>query len=169
MGLGRLGVDAGDRDRRRARHALLGSFSELQAAFFLGALEGSLSLAVRSTRALDRPLHRGDPVDPVLRAPLRLLRRAPFGLAMAAPPGRARTGPNSGKSTLFNALLGESRAIVSPVPGTTRDVVAEPWVIAGFPFRLADSAGLRASSDSSSASESLGPGAPSSPLISSSC
>lgn len=55
--------------------------------------------------------------------------------------------PNSGKSTLLNALLGESRAIVSDVPGTTRDTVEEMFVIDGVKFRLIDTAGLRETSD----------------------
>ncbi|MCQ2183206.1 MAG: tRNA uridine-5-carboxymethylaminomethyl(34) synthesis GTPase MnmE [Bacteroidales bacterium] len=55
--------------------------------------------------------------------------------------------PNSGKSTLLNALLGDSRAIVSDVPGTTRDTVEEIFVIDGVKFRLIDTAGLRESSD----------------------
>lgn len=55
--------------------------------------------------------------------------------------------PNAGKSSLFNALAGERRAIVSDVPGTTRDAIEvlvehEPW-----PLRLVDTAGLRASND----------------------
>jgi len=55
--------------------------------------------------------------------------------------------PNSGKSTLLNALLGDDRAIVSDVPGTTRDTVEELFVIDGVKFRLIDTAGLRESSD----------------------
>lgn len=55
--------------------------------------------------------------------------------------------PNAGKSALFNALLQQSRAIVSPVPGTTRDYVeAELW-IGGREVRLVDTAGLRDGSD----------------------
>ena len=55
--------------------------------------------------------------------------------------------PNAGKSSLLNALLGESRAIVSDVPGTTRDSI-EAWIdLGGIPVRLVDTAGLRGTSD----------------------
>ena len=55
--------------------------------------------------------------------------------------------PNVGKSTLLNALLGEDRAIVSDIPGTTRDTIEDSLVIGGFRFRVVDTAGLRQSSD----------------------
>ncbi len=55
--------------------------------------------------------------------------------------------PNSGKSTLLNALLRDDRAIVSDIPGTTRDTVEETCVIGGVLFRFIDTAGIRASSD----------------------
>jgi len=51
--------------------------------------------------------------------------------------------PNAGKSTLFNALLGYERAIVTPIPGTTRDTVEERVSFGGVPLRLIDTAGLR--------------------------
>jgi len=51
--------------------------------------------------------------------------------------------PNAGKSTLFNALLGRDRAIVTELPGTTRDVLEESFVLGGIPLRILDTAGLR--------------------------
>jgi len=51
--------------------------------------------------------------------------------------------PNAGKSTLFNALLGHDRAIVTELPGTTRDILEETFVLDGVPLRILDTAGLR--------------------------
>lgn len=57
-------------------------------------------------------------------------------------------GPaNAGKSTLLNALLGEQRALVSDIPGTTRDTVEELMNLGGYTFRFVDTAGIRSSSD----------------------
>lgn len=55
--------------------------------------------------------------------------------------------PNAGKSTLFNALIAREAAIVSPTPGTTRDVIEAPVVIGGLAFLFSDTAGLRESHD----------------------
>ncbi len=55
--------------------------------------------------------------------------------------------PNAGKSSLFNALVRRDAAIVTEIPGTTRDVVRETIHLAGVPVTLADTAGLRESSD----------------------
>ncbi|TXF87686.1 tRNA uridine-5-carboxymethylaminomethyl(34) synthesis GTPase MnmE [Neolewinella aurantiaca] len=55
--------------------------------------------------------------------------------------------PNAGKSTLLNALLNEERAIVSHIPGTTRDTIEETLNIGGVTFRLVDTAGIREASD----------------------
>jgi len=76
--------------------------------------------------------------------------------ALAVPPAeRLRDGlrvaivgpPNAGKSTLFNALVGRDAAIVSDIPGTTRDAIERPLSIAGMPFVLVDTAGLRETDD----------------------
>ena len=73
-------------------------------------------------------------------------------LLQSADSGRYRTEglrvaivgkPNVGKSTLFNALLGEERMIATPHPGTTRDAVSETVVIKGVSFVICDTAGLR--------------------------
>lgn len=55
--------------------------------------------------------------------------------------------PNVGKSSLMNALLGESRAIVTSVPGTTRDTIEESYDLRGIPLRITDTAGIRDASD----------------------
>jgi tRNA modification GTPase len=55
--------------------------------------------------------------------------------------------PNAGKSTLLNRLVGSDRAIVTPIPGTTRDIVRETIEIGGLPVTIADTAGLRTSGD----------------------
>ena len=62
--------------------------------------------------------------------------------------------PNAGKSTLLNTLLNEDRAIVSDIPGTTRDTIEEVININGILFRLIDTAGIRA--NSTDAIESVG-------------
>ena len=55
--------------------------------------------------------------------------------------------PNAGKSTLLNALLNEERAIVSDIPGTTRDLIEETVNVEGVLFRLVDTAGIREATD----------------------
>jgi len=55
--------------------------------------------------------------------------------------------PNAGKSTLLNALLNEEKAIVSEIPGTTRDVIEDEITLGGITFRFMDTAGLRDTKD----------------------
>lgn len=61
--------------------------------------------------------------------------------------------PNAGKSTLLNALLNEEKAIVSDIPGTTRDVIEDEMILDGIAFRFMDTAGLR---DTTDAIEAIG-------------
>ncbi|HEY5823932.1 MAG TPA: GTPase, partial [Cyclobacteriaceae bacterium] len=55
--------------------------------------------------------------------------------------------PNAGKSTLLNTLLNEEKAIVSEIPGTTRDVIEDEMELGGVVFRFTDTAGLRETTD----------------------
>ncbi len=66
--------------------------------------------------------------------------REGLGVAIIGP-------PNAGKSSLLNALLGTQRAIVSEIPGTTRDTIEESIVVDGVPVQLIDTAGIRAHAD----------------------
>jgi tRNA modification GTPase len=82
-------------------------------------------------------------------APLEVL-AASFrrGQMMRAGASLALVGrPNAGKSSLFNRLLERDRAIVTPLPGTTRDTVEESLALGGVPLRLIDTAGLRLQGD----------------------
>jgi tRNA modification GTPase len=87
-------------------------------------------------------------LDEVARQIDHLLKTAPAGErvregAVVVLAGR----PNVGKSSLFNALLGLDRAIVTEVPGTTRDAIEAGTSFLGWPVRLVDTAGLRADPD----------------------
>ena len=93
---------------------------------------------------------------PTLRRTVREARQHLTDLIATFETGRAiREGvnvtlagrPNAGKSTLLNALLQEDRAIVSPIPGTTRDTVDGELDIDGVRFRITDTAGIRQASD----------------------
>jgi tRNA modification GTPase len=85
----------------------------------------------------------------VIREPLaRLAQSFAFGRVVHDGLTLAIVGrPNVGKSSLFNRLVERERAIVTPIPGTTRDLVSETVAIAGIPIRLVDTAGIRAGAD----------------------
>jgi tRNA modification GTPase len=93
----------------------------------------------------DAIVARIEEVDTLLAALVRdwergRLVREGLSLAIVGP-------PNAGKSSLLNALLGEERAIVAAIPGTTRDVIEERFLVDDVPVRVLDTAGLRASDD----------------------
>jgi tRNA modification GTPase len=114
------------------------------------ALLGTEALLVYS---IDFPDEDEQTVDPErLRGAAADVRRRLAELLDTAPEGELlREGalvvlagrPNSGKSSLFNALLGLERAIVTEVPGTTRDALEGDLLVDGYPLRLVDTAGLR--------------------------
>jgi len=87
-------------------------------------------------------------IDPVLAAVRALIASFAYGKLVHQGFTLAIVGrPNVGKSSLFNRLLEQDRAIVTDVPGTTRDLVSETAVIEGIPVRFVDTAGIRAGQD----------------------
>lgn len=120
-----------------------------------------LSAQVEAVLDMSDEAEVGDALPPGWHDALAAL-TADLDQALARPPAeRLKDGvrvviagpPNSGKSSLLNALSGRDAAITSPIEGTTRDVLEAPTVIAGVPFLLTDTAGLR---DSDDAIESIG-------------
>ena len=99
-------------------------------------------VAAESRQRLLQKLRRLDHALACLERSFRLGRLVRAGLVVAI------TGkPNVGKSSVFNALLEDERAIVTPLPGTTRDAVAETLDLRGVPTRMVDTAGIRATED----------------------
>ena len=89
-----------------------------------------------------------DRLDPVRGEIQRLVESYRYGKVVRSGLSLAILGrPNVGKSSLFNRLLEQERAIVTPAAGTTRDAVSEVCSIHGVPVRLIDTAGIRATTD----------------------
>jgi tRNA modification GTPase len=147
-------IDAASREA--ARSALRSLSGEFSAA--IGALQGGLiELRALTEAMLDFPeeeverLHRDDAaarLGTVREALDQILAKSRQGSLLRAGIRVVLAGrPNVGKSSLLNRLAGEDRAIVTPVPGTTRDALREPIEIDGVPLVLVDTAGLRVSAD----------------------
>jgi tRNA modification GTPase len=148
---------------------LLVAETERERKAALGASEGALSTRIRNWQdrlgeaaaAIEAVLdfaeedQVGDSVGDAARAAIAAVRDE-IAATLAQPAAeRLRDGirvvlcgpPNSGKSSLFNALTMTEGAIVSPRPGTTRDVIEMPLAIDGVPFLLVDTAGLHETED----------------------
>jgi tRNA modification GTPase len=129
---------------RGQANADLGNSETIRAALvLLDQSAGALDEAI--TRLVDRI-----EVDPgrVAEELVALIRRGILGTRLLTGWRVVLAGrPNVGKSRLLNALAGYGRSIVSPTPGTTRDVVTVRTAIDGWPVELADTAGLRATDD----------------------
>ncbi len=87
-------------------------------------------------------------LNPIEQAIAKLLSSFAFGKLVHSGFTLAIVGrPNTGKSSLFNRLLEQDRAIVTEIPGTTRDLVSETASIGGIPVKLVDTAGIRTGQD----------------------
>jgi tRNA modification GTPase len=130
----------GDLSRRvgQARSAVTGALARIEASIDFPEEEVPPPDSTELTQLLDEARYIID----------RLLEGAERGRIVREGLRVALVGrPNVGKSSLLNALLGTERAIVTSIPGTTRDTIEEPASIAGIPVQLVDTAGLTPSSD----------------------
>lgn len=149
-----------DRIRARTRAGLRAAAAAAHGALSreLHALRESLAqVLARVEAAVDFPDEDvPELITPALRDELVAVRRRMQELLDTSGAGRLyREGaqvvlagrPNVGKSSLFNALLRDARAIVTAIPGTTRDLLEETITLSGVPVRLTDVAGLRTAQD----------------------
>jgi tRNA modification GTPase len=147
-------IDAGSRDAARAAmRSLQGEFSGM----VQGLTEALIDLRAYVEAAIDFPEEEVDFLGAQeLRERLAAVRGHFDAVTAAAGQGRLlRDGitvvlagrPNAGKSSLLNRLAGYEAAIVTPIPGTTRDILRERIDIDGLPLHVLDTAGLRDSTD----------------------
>jgi tRNA modification GTPase len=139
--------------QRTALHALRGGFSSdlkqlrEQLITFSALIELELDFSQEDVTFADRAQLRSL-IETLKAATRQLLDSFRLGNAVKQGVSVAIVGkPNAGKSTLLNALLNENRAIVSDIPGTTRDTIEECIQLDGLLFRFIDTAGIRAETD----------------------
>ncbi len=114
------------------RETLLMASAELEAVLDFGDEQDVAALPLRFPGQLEDL--RGEIATWLVRPRAEMLREG-YRVVIAGP-------PNSGKSTLFNSLVGSEAAITTPIAGTTRDVLTRPVALGGIPFLFADTAGL---------------------------
>ena len=153
-----------DLSQAEAVAQLIAAQSECEAGLAMAGLAGGLAQVLGPVRlaltlaaamveaAIDFPEETGEIAGPALTQDLRRQALEPLERVIARrQAGRVwREGalvvlcgrPNVGKSSLFNALLGQNRAIVTPTAGTTRDAIEESALLGGVVCRLTDTAGL---------------------------
>ena len=121
-----------------------------------GITDGILAILARIEASIDFPDDVEEPGNDELAAQMRLVAQSLDRLISTSDRGRVyREGislvivgrPNVGKSSLLNALLRQTRAIVTAIPGTTRDIIEETISIRGIPVVATDTAGLRDTAD----------------------
>lgn len=139
--------------QRTALQGLKGGFSEALSALrekllqFSALLELELDFSQEDVEFAERDQLRSL-LEQLERSTATLLHSFQLGNAIRNGVSVAIIGkPNAGKSTLLNSLLNENRALVSDIPGTTRDTIEEVLNIEGILFRLIDTAGLREHTD----------------------
>lgn len=148
-------IDAGSREAvRAAMRSLQGELS----AMVRGLTEAVIDLRTYVEAAIDFPEEEIDFLaDRELGERFQAVREHFAGVLESARQGRLlhegmtvviAGRPNAGKSSLLNRLAGYDAAIVTPIPGTTRDVVRERIAIDGMPLHVLDTAGLRHAGDS---------------------
>jgi tRNA modification GTPase len=135
-----LAHDGDDALRAAAAVALAQTTTVRAAAVVLDQYHGAFGTALDAILA---DLETGQ-LEPARALLTELARHAPLGRRLTTPWRVVLAGaPNVGKSSLLNALAGFQRSIISPIPGTTRDVVTLRTALDGWPVELADTAGLR--------------------------